>query len=76
MNTFEYNIKHDADLSPQDSTLLSDVVEVGAMPCLKRHDGDTRYCFFISTRHGLRYECSSASKIQVMVVSGSSTAST
>ncbi|XP_055822263.1 uncharacterized protein LOC129890812 [Solanum dulcamara] len=53
------------DLSPQDSTLLSDVVEVGAMPCLKRDDGDTRYCFFISTRHGLRYECSSASKIQV-----------
>ncbi|KAF3624914.1 putative dentin sialophosphoprotein-like isoform X1 [Capsicum annuum] len=53
------------DLSPQDSTLLSDVVEVGAMPCLMRDGGDTRYCFFISTRHGLRYECSSASKIQV-----------
>ncbi|CAN4127230.1 unnamed protein product [Withania somnifera] len=53
------------DLSPQDSTLLSDVVEVGAMPCLTRDDGDIRHCFFISTRHGLRYECSSASKIQV-----------
>ncbi|XP_049415562.1 uncharacterized protein LOC125878364 isoform X2 [Solanum stenotomum] len=54
-----------SDLSPQDSTLLSDVVEVGAMPCLTRDNGDIRYCFFISTRHGLRYECSSASKIQV-----------
>lgn len=68
--------KHDADLSPQDSTLLSDVVEVGALPCLTREDGETRYCFYISTRHGLRYECSSVSKIQVMVVSGSFTVST
>ncbi|XP_019261334.1 PREDICTED: uncharacterized protein LOC109239247 [Nicotiana attenuata] len=53
------------DLSPQDSTLLSDVVEVGALPCLTREDGETRYCFYISTRHGLRYECFSVSKIQV-----------
>ncbi|PHU28145.1 Nucleoside diphosphate kinase III, chloroplastic/mitochondrial [Capsicum chinense] len=60
-----YLFSSSIDLSPQDSTLLSDVVEVGAMPCLMRDDGDTRYCFFISTRHGLRYECSSSSKIQV-----------
>ncbi|PIN01747.1 hypothetical protein CDL12_25742 [Handroanthus impetiginosus] len=53
------------DLSPQDSTLLSDVVEVGRLPCLTREDEETRYCFYILTRHGLRYECSSTSKIQV-----------
>ncbi|KAL3844473.1 hypothetical protein ACJIZ3_001876 [Penstemon smallii] len=53
------------DLSPQDSTLLSDVVEVGSLPCLQREDEETRYCFYILTRHGLRYECSSASKMQV-----------
>ncbi|KAL0324192.1 UNVERIFIED_CONTAM: hypothetical protein Scaly_2386300 [Sesamum calycinum] len=52
-------------LSPQDSTLLSDVVEVGSLPCLTREDEETRYCFYILTRHGLRYECSSTSKIQV-----------
>ncbi|KAK4382484.1 hypothetical protein Sango_2865300 [Sesamum angolense] len=28
-------------------------------------DEETRYCFYILTRHGLRYECSSTSKIQV-----------
>ncbi|KAL3652780.1 hypothetical protein CASFOL_002461 [Castilleja foliolosa] len=53
------------DLSPQDSTLLSDVVEVGPLPCLTREDGETRHCFYILTRQGLRYECSSTSKIQV-----------
>lgn len=53
------------DLSPQDSTLLSDVVEVGSLPNLTREDEETRYCFFVLTRHGLRYECSSASKLQV-----------
>ncbi|KAH6804394.1 Pleckstrin homology domain-containing protein [Perilla frutescens var. hirtella] len=53
------------DLSPQDSTLLSDVVEVGRLPCLTREEEVTRYCFYILTRHGLRYECSSTSKIQV-----------
>ncbi|KAK6158435.1 hypothetical protein DH2020_005749 [Rehmannia glutinosa] len=53
------------DLSPQDSTLLSDVIEAGPLPCLTREDEETRYCFYILTRHGLRYECSSISKIQV-----------
>ncbi|KAL2543705.1 Pleckstrin-like proteiny (PH) domain-containing protein [Forsythia ovata] len=53
------------DLSPQDSTLLSDIVEVDSLPCLTREDEETRYCFYILTRHGLRYECSSVSKIQV-----------
>lgn len=54
-----------ADLSPQDSTLLSDIVEMGPMPCVIQEDGETRYYFYIVTRLGLRYECSSASKIQV-----------
>ena len=54
-----------ADLSPQDSTLLPDVIEVGRLPCLTLEDEATRYCFYILTRHGLRYECSSKSKIQV-----------
>lgn len=53
------------DISPQDSTLLSDVVEVGRMPSLTQEEGETRYYFYIVTRHGLRYECSSASKLQV-----------
>ncbi|KAI5655331.1 hypothetical protein M9H77_32518 [Catharanthus roseus] len=53
------------DLSPQDSTLLSDVTEVGPLPNITREDDETRYCFYILTRHGLRYECSSASKLQV-----------
>ncbi|KAK1351271.1 Pleckstrin homology domain-containing protein [Heracleum sosnowskyi] len=53
------------DLSPQDSTLLSDVVEVGRLPCFTREDGEFRHNFYILTRQGLRYECSSVSKIQV-----------
>ncbi|KAJ0609358.1 putative pleckstrin domain, PH-like domain superfamily [Helianthus annuus] len=53
------------DISPQDSTLLSDVVEVGCMPCHTQEDGEIRYYFYIVTRRGLRYECSSASKFQV-----------
>lgn len=53
------------DLSPQDSTLLADVVEVGPMPCCTRDDEETRYYFYILTRYGLRYECSSTSKVQV-----------
>jgi len=54
-----------ADLSPHDSTLLSDIVEVNQLPSFKREDGETRYAFRILTRHGFRYECSSSSKIQV-----------
>ncbi|KAK4422514.1 hypothetical protein Salat_1833900 [Sesamum alatum] len=53
------------DLSPQDSTRLSDVVEVGHLPCMTREDEETQYCFYILTRQGLRYECASPSKIQV-----------
>ncbi|XP_020230067.1 uncharacterized protein LOC109810881 isoform X2 [Cajanus cajan] len=53
------------DLSPQDSTLLSDIVEVEQLPSFKREDDEMRYAFYILTRHGLRYECSSSSKIQV-----------
>ncbi|CAN0840321.1 hypothetical protein LINGRAHAP2_LOCUS2796, partial [Linum grandiflorum] len=53
------------DLSPQDSTLLSDVVEVGSLPdSIREHDG-IQYAFCVLTRQGLRYECSSASKVQV-----------
>ncbi|XP_019421637.1 PREDICTED: uncharacterized protein LOC109331536 isoform X1 [Lupinus angustifolius] len=54
-----------ADLSPQDSTLLSDIVEVGRLPSIKREEHEIQYVFYILTRHGLRYECSSNSKIQV-----------
>lgn len=53
------------DLSPQDSILLSDVVEIGPLPSFIREDEETLYCFYILTPHGLRYECSSVSKIQV-----------
>ncbi|KAL5747686.1 hypothetical protein ACOSQ2_024983 [Xanthoceras sorbifolium] len=53
------------DLSPQDSTLLSDVVEVDSLPSFTREDGETRHCFYVLTSHGLRIECSNISKIQV-----------
>ncbi|XP_022640014.1 uncharacterized protein LOC106768319 [Vigna radiata var. radiata] len=53
------------DLSPQDSTLLADIIEVGSLPCFKQEDDEIQYAFYILTRHGLRYECSSSSKIQV-----------
>lgn len=53
------------DLSPQDSTLLSDIVEVGPLPSFSREDEQTCHSFYILARHGLRYECSSVSKIQV-----------
>ncbi|KAK9003585.1 hypothetical protein V6N11_084225 [Hibiscus sabdariffa] len=52
-----------ADLSPMDSTLLSDVVEVGSLP--REEEEGMRYPFYILTRQGLRYECSHASKMQV-----------
>lgn len=52
------------DLSPQDSTLLSDIVEIGPLPSFTRDDEGTQYAFYILTRQGLRYECSSVSKIQ------------
>jgi hypothetical protein len=54
-----------ADLSPQDSTLLSDIVEIGPLPSFTREDEGTRYAFYVLTRQGLRYECSSISKTQV-----------
>ncbi|KAJ6388511.1 hypothetical protein OIU77_026972 [Salix suchowensis] len=53
------------DLSPQDSTLLSDIVEVGSLPSLARESDETWHSFYILTRQGLRYECSSISEIQV-----------
>eukprot|EP00262_Sarcandra_glabra_P003841 TRINITY_DN1466_c0_g1_i1.p1 TRINITY_DN1466_c0_g1~~TRINITY_DN1466_c0_g1_i1.p1 ORF type:complete len:245 (-),score=33.47 TRINITY_DN1466_c0_g1_i1:15-749(-) len=53
------------DLSPQDSTLLSDIVEVGLLPSFIQEDEQTRYSFYILTCHGLRFECSSISKVQV-----------
>ncbi|KVH91834.1 Nucleoside diphosphate kinase [Cynara cardunculus var. scolymus] len=40
-------------------------MSTGRMPCLTQEEGQTRYSFYIVTRHGLRYECSSASKLQV-----------
>ncbi|KAJ6830699.1 nucleoside diphosphate kinase III, chloroplastic/mitochondrial [Iris pallida] len=52
------------DLSPQDSTVLSDIVEVGPLPNFVRENQQTRYGFYILTCHGLRFECASDSKIQ------------
>ncbi|OAY74756.1 putative enoyl-CoA hydratase echA8 [Ananas comosus] len=53
------------NLSPHDTTLLSDIVEVGSLPSFLQGDQKTRYAFYILTHHGLRFECSSISKIQV-----------
>ncbi|ESQ54952.1 hypothetical protein EUTSA_v10026064mg [Eutrema salsugineum] len=53
------------DLSPQDSTLLADIVELGSLPSYTREFDETHHCFYILTRQGLRFECSSTSKTQV-----------
>ncbi|KAG0519569.1 hypothetical protein BDA96_09G274800 [Sorghum bicolor] len=53
------------DLSPQESTLLCDVVEVGQLPNFVPEDEKTRYAFYLLTRQGLKFECSSTSEIQV-----------
>ncbi|KAL9246652.1 hypothetical protein vseg_020160 [Gypsophila vaccaria] len=53
------------DLSPLDSTLLSDIVEVDQLPSVVREDEKIWHCFYIVTRYGLRIECSSVSSIQV-----------
>ncbi|KAF4389397.1 hypothetical protein G4B88_006456 [Cannabis sativa] len=53
------------DLSPQDSALLSDVIKIGSLPSFVREGEGTVYAFYILSRHGLRIECSSSSKIKV-----------
>ncbi|KAJ7010482.1 hypothetical protein NC653_001047 [Populus alba x Populus x berolinensis] len=53
------------DFSPQDSTLLADIVEVGSLPSFTREHDETWYSAYILTRQGLRYECSSVSEVQV-----------
>ncbi|KAF0927871.1 hypothetical protein E2562_036794 [Oryza meyeriana var. granulata] len=53
------------DLSPQESTLLCDIVEVGQLPNFVPEDEKTRYAFYIMTSQGLKFECSSMSEIQV-----------
>ncbi|TVU20083.1 hypothetical protein EJB05_36275 [Eragrostis curvula] len=53
------------DLSPQESTLLCDVVEVGQLPNFVPEDEKTRYGFYLLTRQGLKFECSSTSEIQI-----------
>ncbi|XP_009137399.1 uncharacterized protein LOC103861447 isoform X1 [Brassica rapa] len=58
------------DLSPQDSTLLADIVEVGSLPSYTREFDETHHCFYILTRQGLRFECSSTSKTQVRWIRG------
>ncbi|KAG6781179.1 hypothetical protein POTOM_014068 [Populus tomentosa] len=53
------------DLSPQDSTLLSDIVEVGSLPSHTRESDQTWHSLYILTHQGLRYECSSISEVQI-----------
>ncbi|KAK8959364.1 hypothetical protein KSP40_PGU018040 [Platanthera guangdongensis] len=53
------------DLSPMGTTMLVDIVDVGPLPCFLKEDGQRRYALYILTTHGLRFECSSLSKIQV-----------
>uniref|UniRef100_A0A7N0RBE9 Uncharacterized protein n=1 Tax=Kalanchoe fedtschenkoi TaxID=63787 RepID=A0A7N0RBE9_KALFE len=54
------------DLSPQDSCLLSDIDGIGPLPSIEKNGEEIRHAFYMSTHHGLRYECSSESKIQVV----------
>ncbi|CAN6444701.1 unnamed protein product [Victoria cruziana] len=56
---------HSSDLSPQDSILLTEIVEVGVLSSFMHHENETRYSFSMLTRQGLRYEFSSPSKVQV-----------
>ncbi|CAH8314835.1 unnamed protein product, partial [Eruca vesicaria subsp. sativa] len=35
--------------SPQDSTLVADIVEVGSLPSYTREFDETHYCFYILT---------------------------
>ncbi|XP_062074571.1 uncharacterized protein LOC133778607 [Humulus lupulus] len=56
---------YSTDLSPQDSTLLSDVIKIGSLPSFVREGEGTVYAFYILSRQGLRIECSSSSKIKV-----------
>lgn len=53
------------DLSPQDTTMLVDIVEAGSLPSFLHQDEQRRYVFYILTTLGLRFECSSVSNIQV-----------
>jgi hypothetical protein len=57
-----------SDLSPQESTLLLDIVEVGQLPNFVPEDEKTRYGFYLLTRQGLKFECSSTSEIQVRLL--------
>ncbi|KAG6483562.1 hypothetical protein ZIOFF_060210 [Zingiber officinale] len=53
------------DMSPQDTTNLSEIVEMGPLPSFIDEDKETRYAFYLLTNQGLRFECSSISRGQV-----------
>uniref|UniRef100_A0A7C9CQG5 Nucleoside-diphosphate kinase n=1 Tax=Opuntia streptacantha TaxID=393608 RepID=A0A7C9CQG5_OPUST len=58
------------DLSPQESTLLSEISEVVELSSFVRENEEVWHCFYIGTQYGLRIECSSVSRIQVHPVTG------
>ncbi|KAJ3695699.1 hypothetical protein LUZ60_001076 [Juncus effusus] len=61
-----YYFLKSTDLSPQDTTFLSDITEIGPLPnILRRENEQIKYAFYILTSQGLRFECSSTSEIQV-----------
>ncbi|GLJ18378.1 hypothetical protein SUGI_0325350 [Cryptomeria japonica] len=54
------------DISPQDSILLEEIVEAGRLPSHKEQDGDENwFSFYITSCHGMRFECSTQYKFQV-----------
>eukprot|EP01018_Ginkgo_biloba_P024504 Gb_17917 [translate_table: standard] len=54
------------DISPQDSILLEEIVDAGPMPTQRQDDGDQCwFSFYITSCHGLRFECSTTYKLQV-----------
>lgn len=53
------------DMSPQDTTNLSEIVKMGPLPSFIDEDKETRYAFYLLTNQGLRFECSSISQGQV-----------
>ncbi|KAH9331436.1 hypothetical protein KI387_003544, partial [Taxus chinensis] len=53
------------DISPQDSVLLEEIVEAGRIPSHKGVAGDEGwFSFYITSCHGVRFECSSQYKLQ------------
>ncbi|XP_078429141.1 uncharacterized protein LOC144701255 [Wolffia australiana] len=64
-NSCIFFYQRSTDMSPQDSIMFSDIVEVGNLPSFSRGDEDIFHGFFILTSRGSRSECANPSKVVV-----------